>query len=59
MAAGNDDPKRDALAPAARAPAPVPLLSADEREFWRRAVAAERARQRRCDRPAPFPFQPA
>jgi hypothetical protein len=36
----------------------LPLVTGAEREFWRRAVAAERARQR-CGRPAPFPFQPA
>jgi hypothetical protein len=35
-----------------------PPLSNDEREFWRRAVAAERARQGRV-RPVPFPFQKA
>jgi hypothetical protein len=35
-----------------------PVVSNDERDFWRRAVAAERRRQR-CGRPAPFPFQPA
>jgi hypothetical protein len=35
---------------------PLPLLSNDERAFWRRAVAVERARQN-CGRPAPFPFQ--
>jgi hypothetical protein len=34
------------------------IVTGAEREFWRRAVAAERARQR-CGRPAPFPFQPA
>ena len=34
----------------------LPPPSNDEREFWRRAVAAERARQGRA-RPAPFPFQ--
>jgi hypothetical protein len=33
-----------------------PSVSNDERDFWRRAVAAERRRQR-CGRPAPFPFQ--
>jgi len=37
---------------------PLPLVTSDEREFWRRAVEAERRRQR-CGRPAPFPFQPA
>jgi len=36
----------------------LPPVSNDERDFWRRAVAAERARQRRS-RPAPFPFQKA
>jgi hypothetical protein len=36
----------------------LPPVSNDEREFWRRAVAAERARQGRS-RPAPFPFQKA
>jgi hypothetical protein len=36
----------------------VPPVSNDEREFWRRAVATERARQGRS-RPAPFPFQKA
>jgi hypothetical protein len=36
----------------------LPLVTSAEREFWSRAVAAERARQR-CGRPAPFPFQPA
>ncbi len=35
---------------------PLPVLSNDERAFWRRAVAVERARQN-CGRPAPFPFQ--
>jgi hypothetical protein len=35
----------------------APVTSA-ERDFWRRAVAIERARQR-CGHPAPFPFQPA
>jgi hypothetical protein len=35
-----------------------PFVSDGEREFWRRAVEAERRRQR-CGRPAPFPFQPA
>jgi hypothetical protein len=39
-------------------PAPRPLVTHAERAFWRRAVEAERARQR-CGRPAPFPFQPA
>jgi hypothetical protein len=45
---------------AASAPEPkhhLPPVTSAEREFWRRAVAAERARQ--CnERPAPFPFQP-
>lgn len=50
--------KRSETISAPRQRAPLPLVSADEREFWRRAVAAERARQR-CGRPAPFPFQPA
>ncbi len=36
----------------------LPFVTNDERDFWRRAVAAERRRQR-CGRPAPFPFQPA
>jgi len=36
----------------------LPLVTCAEREFWRRAVEAERARLR-CGRPAPFPFQPA
>jgi hypothetical protein len=43
-----------------RSPQPergLPPVTRAEREFWRRAVAAERARQR-CGRPAPFPFQP-
>jgi hypothetical protein len=46
-AASAPEPKRD-----------LPPVTGAEREFWRRAVAAERARQR-CGRPAPFPFQPA
>jgi hypothetical protein len=37
---------------------PLPPVTRAEREFWRRAVEAERRRQR-CGRPAPFPFQPA
>jgi hypothetical protein len=38
----------------------LPHVTRAEREFWRRAVEAERRRQReRCGRPAPFPFQPA
>jgi hypothetical protein len=36
----------------------LPIVTNAERAFWRRAVEAERARQR-CGRPAPFPFQPA
>jgi len=36
----------------------LPLVTNDERDFWRRAVEIERRRQR-CGRPAPFPFQPA
>jgi hypothetical protein len=36
----------------------LPPVTGAERDFWRRAVAQERARQR-CGRPAPFPFQPA
>jgi hypothetical protein len=36
----------------------LPSVTEGERDFWRRAVAAERRRQR-CGRPAPFPFQPA
>ena len=36
----------------------LPAVTSAEREFWRRAVAMERARQR-CGRPVPFPFQPA
>jgi len=35
---------------------PRPSVNNAERDFWRRAVAAERARQN-CGRPAPFPFQ--
>jgi hypothetical protein len=42
--------------PVAQAECPLPSLSNAERDFWRRAVAAERARQN-CGRPAPFPFQ--
>jgi hypothetical protein len=34
----------------------LPSPSAAERDFWRRAVAIERARQEHT-RPAPFPFQ--
>jgi hypothetical protein len=36
----------------------LPRVTRAEREFWRRAVEAERRRQR-CGRPAPFPFRPA
>jgi hypothetical protein len=36
----------------------LPFVTEGERDFWRRAVAEERRRQR-CGRPAPFPFQPA
>jgi hypothetical protein len=36
----------------------LPPLSNDERDFWRRAVADERARQGRA-RPVPFPVQKA
>jgi hypothetical protein len=32
---------------------PLPLVSAEERAFWRRAVEIERARQR-CASPTPF-----
>jgi hypothetical protein len=46
------------VAPASRRPLTRPRVSDAEREFWRRAVASERARQR-CGRPAPFPFQDA
>ncbi len=42
--------------PAAQGECPLLSLSNAERDFWRRAVAAERARQN-CGRPAPFPFQ--
>jgi hypothetical protein len=42
----------------ARARGPLPFVTDGERDFWLRAVAAERRRQR-CGRPAPFPFQPA
>jgi hypothetical protein len=41
-----------------RAKPPLPQLTNAEREFWRRAVEAERRRER-CGRPAPFPFQSA
>jgi hypothetical protein len=37
---------------------PLPVITRAERAFWRRAVEAERSRQR-GGRPAPFPFQPA
>jgi hypothetical protein len=57
MDARKADMKRSESTSGGRQRAPVPLVGADEREFWRRAVAAERARQR-CGRPAPFPFQP-
>jgi len=33
----------------------LPHVTRAEREFWLRAVEAERRRQR-CGRPAPFPF---
>ncbi len=36
----------------------LPQVTRAERDFWRRAVEAERRRQR-SGRPAPFPFQPA
>jgi hypothetical protein len=42
--------------PASPSRAGLPALSDAEREFWRRAVASERARQSHA-RPAPFPFQ--
>ncbi len=42
--------------PAPQAESPMPSLSDAERDFWRRAVAIERARQK-YGRPAPFPFQ--
>jgi hypothetical protein len=42
--------------PAPQSECPLPALSNAERDFWRRAVAIERARQK-CGRPAPFPFQ--
>jgi len=37
---------------------PLPLLSDQERNFWRRAVEIERARAGLL-RPVPFPFQQA
>ena len=46
------------LAADASRQAPSPVITHAERAFWRRAVEAERSRQRR-GRPAPFPFQPA
>jgi hypothetical protein len=58
MDARKDPMKRMDPVPEARRLASLPVLSADERAFWRRAVEVERARQR-CGRPAPFPFQPA
>jgi hypothetical protein len=59
MAEMQDTAKRQTPdAGAARLRAPLPLVTNDERAFWRRAVEIERARQR-CGRPAPFPFQPA
>ena len=36
----------------------LPEVTRAERDFWRRAVADERRRQR-CGGPAPFPFQAA
>ena len=42
--------------PAPQAESSLPSPSNAERDFWRRAVAIERARQK-CGRPAPFPFQ--
>jgi hypothetical protein len=36
----------------------LPEVTRAERDFWRRAVAEERRRQR-CGAPAPFPFQAA
>lgn len=36
----------------------LPRVTRAEREFWRRAVEAERRRQH-CGPPAPSPFQPA
>jgi hypothetical protein len=41
-----------------RTDAGIARVTNAERDFWRRAVEIERARQR-CGRPAPFPFQPA
>lgn len=59
MDARDDDIKRlQPIAAGAPRRVPLPLVSAAERAFWRRAVEVERARQR-CGRPAPFPFQPA
>ncbi|HKX98403.1 MAG TPA: hypothetical protein VJL86_01675 [Steroidobacteraceae bacterium] len=50
--------ERNPAAAAAEPKRSLPAVTSAEREFWRRAVATERARQR-CGRPAPFPFQPA
>jgi hypothetical protein len=36
----------------------LPEITRAERDFWRRAVAEERRRER-CGAPAPFPFQAA
>ncbi len=59
MAELQDTAKRQSPdAGGSRQRAPLPLVTNDERAFWRRAVEIERARQR-CGRPAPFPFQPA
>jgi hypothetical protein len=59
MAELHDTGKRQTSGSAeSRQRAPLPLVTNDERAFWRRAVEIERARQR-CGRPAPFPFQPA
>jgi hypothetical protein len=52
----SDRPGIAAADPSRRASQPV--ITNDERAFWRRAVEVERSRQRR-GRPAPFPFQPA
>jgi len=55
----NDGQRRPGpIADVVRPRATLPVPSAGERDFWRRAVAVERARLRRS-RPAPFPFQPA
>jgi hypothetical protein len=59
MGERNEAMKRhENVAAASRRREPLPLVTADERAFWRRAVEVERARQR-CGRPVPFPFQPA